>query len=377
VSAFVTSPDPNIVADPGAVAQPAPSSGNRRRGLRLPRFLHNKKALVGACMLLFLVLFAIIGPWVAPYNPSTTGPDLVGGPTAHHWFGTDQLGRDIFSQVLTGTRGVMLVGFAAGFIATVLSVLIGISSGYLPGRAGESLSALSNVLLVIPALPLIIIIASDLPNSGGWTVTLVIGLTSWAWNARLLRAQTLSVRRRDYIEAARASGESTWRILIFEIMPNLTAIIASGFIGTVIFAVLSEITLAFIGVSSVSDWNWGYILYWAQSQDALGQDAWWWFVPAGLAIAVLGTGLGLMNFGIDEFVNPRLRSSGPNRIRTATGRRVRMRVGFTPVLGDVVPVDAVPANQTVVIEEEVEGGGWAEAPPQAQQVHEHGQGDDR
>jgi peptide/nickel transport system permease protein len=371
VSAFVTSPDPNIVVDPGALAPVPRGSRDRRRGLRLPRFLHNKKALFGACMLGFLLIFAIIGPYIAPYNPNATGPELVAGPSSAHWFGTDQLGRDIFSQVLIGTRGVMLVGFAAGLIATILSVLIGISSGYLPGKAGESLSALSNVLLVIPALPLIIIVASDLPNSGGWTVTLVIGLTSWAWNARLLRAQTLSIRRRDYIEAARASGESTWRILIFEIMPNLTAIIASGFIGTVIFAVLSEITLAFIGVSSVSEWNWGYTLYWAQSQDALGQNAWWWFVPAGLAIALLGTSLGLMNFGIDEFVNPRLRSSGPNRIKTAGGRRVRMRVGFTPVLSDVAPIDADPADQATVIEEEVEGGGWAEVP------NAQTQGDDR
>lgn len=371
MSAFVTSPDPNVVADPGAIGQPVPSSGGRRRGLRLPRFLRNKKALVGACMLLFLLIFAIIGPYIAPDNPSAPGPDLMAHPSGAHWFGTDHLGRDIFSQVLVGTRGVMLVGFAAGLLATVLSVLIGISSGYLPGRAGESLNALSNVLLVIPALPLIIIVASDLPNSGGWTVTLVIGLTSWAWNARLLRAQTLSIRRRDYIEAARASGESTWRILMFEIMPNLTAIIASGFIGTVIFAVLSEITLAFIGVSTVSEWNWGYILYWAQSQDAVGQNAWWWYVPAGLAIALLGTGLGLMNFGIDEFVNPRLRSSGPNRIRTASGRRVRMRVGFTPVLGDAEPIDAVPPGQTVVIEEQVEGGGWAET------AQVQPQGDDR
>ena len=373
MSAFVTSPDPEITSEPGAgiLAGPAAPGGRRRRGgLHLPRFLQNKKALVGACMLLFLVVFAVIGPWIAPHDPNAPGPQLVAGPSAAHWFGTDQLGRDIFSQVLTGTRGVMLVGFAAGLLATVLSVLIGISSGYLPGRAGESLSALSNVLLVIPALPLIIIIASDLPNSGGWTVTLVIGLTSWAWNARLLRAQTLSIRRRDYIEAARASGETTWRILAFEIMPNLTAIIASGFIGTVIFAVLSEITLAFIGVSQVSAWNWGYVLYWAQSQDALGQNAWWWFVPAGLAIALLGTGLGLLNFGIDEFVNPRLRSSGPSRIRTASGRRVRMRVGFTPVLSDAAPIDGDPEAGGVV-EEQIEGGGWAEA------AHVQTQGDDR
>lgn len=143
----------------------------------------------------------------------------------------------------------------------------------------------------------------------------------------MLRAQTLSLRRRDYVDAARATGEPTWRIIGFELLPNLTAVIAARFVDTVVFAVLAEIALAFIGVSGVSDWNWGTILFWAQSQQALAQAAWWWFVPAGLAIAVLGTALALLNFAIDEFVNPRLRSV------TIPG----MRVGFTPVLREEKP----------------------------------------
>jgi peptide/nickel transport system permease protein len=150
----------------------------------------------------------------------------------------------------------------------------------------------------------------------------------------VLRAQTLSLRRRDFVEAARATGEKTWRIIVFELLPNLTAVIAARFVDTVIFAVLSEIALAFIGVSGVSDWNWGTILFWAQSQQALAQGAWWWFVPAGLAIAVLGTALSLINFGIDEYVSPRLRSAGRTTIKTTRGRTVRMRIGFTPVLGN-------------------------------------------
>jgi peptide/nickel transport system permease protein len=304
-----------------------------RLRLTRPRFLRSGKATAGALILLFFIVFAVIGPWVAPYSPDATGASVVAAPSSAHWFGTDQLGRDIFSQLLVGTRGVIVVGFAAGAIATILSLLIGIASGYLPGRGGEALNVLSNVFLVLPALPLLIIITSATPNNGGWIVVLTIGLTSWAWNARLLRAQTLSLRRRDYIESARATGESTPRIIVFEILPNLTAIIASGFVGTVVFTVLLEITLAFVGIN-VSEWNWGTVLYWAQSEDALAQNAWWWFVPAGLAIALLGTGLALLNFGIDEFVNPRLRSAGRTRVRTRAGRRVRMRVGFTPVLVD-------------------------------------------
>jgi peptide/nickel transport system permease protein len=303
----------------------------KRRRLR---FVANPKAAIGLALMGLFVLLAIIGPWISPYDPSARGSELVGPPSAAHWLGTTHLGQDIMSQLLSGTRSVILVGLLAGVVASALSLLIGVTSGYLSGAGAEGLSALSNVFLVIPALPLIIIITSILPETGDITIALVIGLTSWAWGARVLRAQTLSLRRRDYIEAARATGESTWRIILFEIMPNLTAVIASNFIGTVIFAVTSEITLAFIGVNTSGDsWNWGTILFWAQGQQALAQGAWWWFVPAGLAIALLGTALSLLNFGIDEFVSPRLRGNGKSKVKTVDGKTVRMRVGFTPVLG--------------------------------------------
>ncbi|GAA0554087.1 ABC transporter permease [Paractinoplanes ferrugineus] len=326
-----TSSIEQVIPGQGSMAQPEePRPGRSRRQRFL--FVRNKKAATGLVILAGYTIVGVIGPWVAPYDPSARGNDLVQGPSAAHWFGTTHLGQDVFSQILVGTRSVMLVGFLAGAIATVLSVLIGVTAGYLGGKTDDSLSMLTNVVLVIPAVPLMIIITSVLNNASDMLVALVIGLTSWSWNARVLRAQTLSLRRRDFVEASRASGESTWRIIVFELMPNLTAVIASGFVGTVIFAVLSEITLAFIGVVSNSGWNWGTILFWAQGQQALGQDAWWWFVPAGLAIALLGTSLSLINFGIDEFVSPRLRSAGKTKLRTASGRTVRMRIGFTPVL---------------------------------------------
>ena len=343
-----------IIPGEGSVAQPAATRAKRQRF----RFISNAKVTTGLGILGVYALFAIIGPWVAPYDPDARSSDLVQPPSTEHWFGTTHLGQDIFSQILVGTRGVIVVGLIAGVVATVLSILIGVTSGYLGGPADESLSAVSNVFLVIPALPLIIIVTSTISNAGDLVVALVIGLTSWAWGARVLRAQTLSLRRRDYVEAARATGEKTWRIILFEILPNLTAIIASGFVGTVIFAVLSEITLAFIGISSISTWNWGTILFWAQGQQALAQGAWWWFVPAGLAIALLGTALSLVNFGIDEFVNPRLRSGGRTRVRTASGHTVRMRVGFTPVLGPPRSgAPPLPAGATVLSNADREGAG--------------------
>ncbi|MEU9321757.1 ABC transporter permease [Streptomyces sp. NPDC048295] len=299
--------------------------GTRAPGRRGTRLLRGRKTVIGLGILAFFAVIAVLGPWIAPYDPDTMSDQLLRPPSAAHWFGTTQTGQDVLSQILVGTRGVLVVGFVAGILATVLSVLIGVSAGFLGGTADELLSLLSNVFLVIPGLPLIIIIASFVSDTGDILIAAVIALTSWAWGARVLRAQTLSLRRRDYVEAARATGEPTWRIIFFEVLPNLTAVIASGFVSTVIFAILSEITLAFIGVADISDWNWGTVLFWAQSNQALAQGAWWWFVPAGLCIALLGMSLALINFGIDEFVNPRLRTG------TGASRKVRMRVGFTPV----------------------------------------------
>ena len=336
----VTAPVDVAPQEPSATAPP-PSTR-----LRL-RFLSNRKVAVGLGLLFVFILMAIFGPMLAPYDPSARSADILQAPSAKHWFGTTHIGQDIFSQVLEGSRSVMLVGFGAGVVATIVAVLFGVTAGYLSGASGEAVSAVSNVFLVLPALPLIIIITTAIPHGGDWVVALVIGLTSWAWGARILRAQTLSLRRRDFVEAARATGESTWRIILFEILPNLTAIIASSFVGTVIYAVMTEVALAFIGVQGLNAWNWGTILNWAESEEALALGAWWWFVPVGFFIALLGTALSLLNFGIDEIVNPRLRSSGTSKVRDISGRMVRMRVGFTPVLA---PDGAAPAPLKVATE---------------------------
>jgi peptide/nickel transport system permease protein len=318
-----------VAVDPAVVAPSEVQLTRRGRRARLGIF-RNTKALVGVVILSFFIIIAIIGPWIAPYDPSKVTPESMLPPSAAHWLGTTGTGQDILSQLIVGTQGVMVVGLVAGILATIISVIVGVISGFIGGTGDEVLSLISNIFLVIPALPLIIIIAGLLPSAGGMTIALVIALTGWAWGARVLRAQTLSLRKRDFVEAARANGEPLWRIVFFEIMPNLTAIIASGFIGTVIFAILSEVTLAFIGVTSISTWNWGTVLFWAQSSQALVQGAWWWFVPAGLCIAAVGTSLTLINFGIDEFVNPRLRNTAASA-GILRKKKIRARIGFTPV----------------------------------------------
>lgn len=308
--------------DPGTPAIIQPDQPGRR----LPRF--SAKMLVGLSLLGLFVVMAIVGPIVAPYDPTAIGPDVLAGPSAAHLLGTTQTGQDVLSELLVGARATVIVAFVAGAIATSLSVIVGVSAGYFGGLGGELLSMLSNIFLVIPVLPLLVVLTSFLPGASSLVVAVVIGLIAWAWGARVLRAQTLSLRNQDYIQAARAVGERSWRIILHEILPNEVAVVASSFLFTVIAAILTDAGLIFLGLGSTSEWSWGLLLYWAQNNEALTVGAWWWFVPPGLCIALLGTSLALINFGLDEFINPRLRAAGLTRKER---RAMSLDQGMTPV----------------------------------------------
>jgi len=256
----------------------------RRRSIRsLPL-----KVKVGGGILGVFVLIAIIGPAVAPYDPSATGTQVTPlAPTLHHLLGTTSSGQDVLSQLLVGLRSTVVLGLLTGLIATVLAVGVGVSAGFLGGLADEGLSLVTNVFLVLPALPLLIVVLGYLPPSSGQLPTaVVLSALGWPWGARVIRAQTLTLRNRDYVSAARESGERTWRIIVFEILPNEISLIAASFVGTVLYAILTSVALAFIGVSSFSGWSLGTMLYWAEGQSAIQVGAWWWYVPPGVAAAV-------------------------------------------------------------------------------------------
>lgn len=270
----------------------------------------NPKSIAGLCIMLFFTIIAVFAPIIAPYDPLEKDyTSLLQPPSSKHWLGTTHMGEDVFSQIVWGTRGVLVVGLVVGVLATCVSVIIGVTAGYVGGWKGDSLSALSNVFLVIPQLPLLIIVASQFDNPSILLIAAVLAVTGWAWGARVLRAQTLSLRNRDFVQASKANGEPIWRIICVEMLPNLMSIIASSFVGTVNAAILNLTTLAFVGVIPITNLNWGTVLYWAQQNGAF-PNYWWWYIPAGLCIAVLGMALSLINFGIDEYVNPRLRSAG-------------------------------------------------------------------
>jgi len=303
----------------------------------------NPKSATGLIILGAFAIVALFAPWIAPYPPTAQHLDqTLEAPSLQHLLGTTHIGEDVFSQLVYGTRGVLLVGFLATIMATVVAIVVGVTAGYLRGWRSEALSALANVFLVLPALPLIIIVASQFQDPPLWIIAAVLGLTGWAWGARVLRAQTMSLRNRDFIQAARANGEPLHRIILVEMLPNLMAIIASSFVGTMTAAVLGLTTLAFIGVIPVSNLNWGTILFWAQQNNAF-PDYWWWYVPAGLCIALLGVALSLINFGIDEYVNPRLRSAG-ERARALKKRGIDQNAAVTAVRPGALPASSPAAG---------------------------------
>jgi peptide/nickel transport system permease protein len=271
------------------------------------RLTANKKISTGTGIVGFFILVAIFGPLFIRQDPNTLSQLSNASPSPAHWLGTTTLGQDIFSQIIVGTRTSMFWGFLTGLLVTALSVIVGLVGGYFGGIVDEILSLLTNVFLVLPALPLAIVLASYFPR-GPFTIALVITFTSWAWGARVLRSQTLSMRSREFVTASRAGGEGRWRIIFAEILPNEISIVAANFVSTTLYVILAEAALEFLGLGDASTVSWGTMFYWAEKSDALFLGLWWWFIPPGLCIALLGAGLAYINFGIDEIADPRLRS---------------------------------------------------------------------
>jgi peptide/nickel transport system permease protein len=281
------------------------------------------KAKIGGVILAFYVLMAIIGPTIAPNNPSTQTATVLGAtaPSLHHLLGTTSFGQDVLSQLLVSMGSTVELGLLVGVIATALAMVVGLTAGYLGGAADEGLSLLANVFLVLPALPLLIVVLAESGSHSALVPeAVVLSVLGWAWGARVIRAQTLTLRSRDFVAAARESGERTWRIIFCEILPNEVSLIAASFVGTVLYAILTSVVLAFIGVVSLTTWSLGTMLYWAQGQEAIQIGAWWWWIPPGVAAATLGMSLVLLNFGLDELGNPRLRDT---RGRKRRGRKQR------------------------------------------------------
>ncbi|MFP1601456.1 ABC transporter permease [Microbacterium sp. 2216-1] len=281
---------------------------SRIRRVRSGSPLRSAKFVTGLALVLGITLFAVIAPMFAQ-DPTFTGNESMQPPSAEHWLGTTKLGNDMFSQLATGARGSLLVGVLAGGIAIVLSLIFGVLAGYLAGWREDALALITNVMIVIPGLPLVMVIASFVSNRSWQLVAVILGITSWAGAAYVLRLQARSLRSRDYVYAAKVAGEKSWRTILVELMPNLLPLLTAQFLFAIIFAILNEAGLSYLGLGPNSSITWGTILNDAQSGQALSRGAWWWFVPPGVMIAGLGAGLALINFSIDEVINPKLRNA--------------------------------------------------------------------
>jgi oligopeptide/dipeptide ABC transporter ATP-binding protein len=267
----------------------------------------NRKALVGVLLMLVFVVLAIFPGQIAPYDPSAEIFTPALGPSRDHLLGTTAYGQDIFSQVVWGTRLSLVIALAVGALATGLAVLVGVSAGYLGGATDGFLSLVTDVILVLPIFPLIIVIAAYEKNAGLLTLVVVLGVLGWSYGARQLRSQTLSLRRRDFLESALVRGERKSYIILHEILPTMTSLIVATFLGAAIYAVLTAAGLQFIGLGDPNSQSWGTMLYWAQNNEALFAGMPLWAIAPGVCIALLGASFALLNYAFDEISSPALR----------------------------------------------------------------------
>lgn len=276
--------------------------------------LRSWKVRTGLGIIVLFTLAAIFGPWfnatVVGYNAKSLNYLAIGqSPNLHHLLGTTSTGQDVLAQLIAGSRNSLLVGVVAAVIGTTLAILFGVTAGFFGKGVDTVLNFITNLFIVMPVFPLTLVVAGYLQGTGPLTIALVIGVFGWAGGARSLRAQTMSLRNRDFTMAMRMLGENRLRLIFVEVFPQLSGWVSAMFLHGIIGGVLAEAGLAFLGISDPDTVSWGTMIQNAQQQNAILNGQWWWFIPPGICIAAIGTATGLINFGIDEIASPRLRSA--------------------------------------------------------------------
>jgi peptide/nickel transport system permease protein len=278
----------------------------------------NRKATVGTILLVLFILVALFPGVIARDNPSADAYKPHLGLSTAHLLGTTAYGQDMFAQLVWGTRNVMIIAFTAGLATTAIAVLVGVAAAYLGGLWDSSLNVLTDVLLVIPLFPLLIVIAAYAHGGGTLVLIVVITVTSWSYTARQLRSQALTLRSRDFLEAARVRGERRLYIIVMEVIPTMTSLIVAAFLTNALYAILFASSLQFIGLGDPNTVSWGTMLYWAQNNAALQTGQPLWAIAPGACIAVLGAAFALLNYAFDEIGNPALRPvRRSKRVRSA------------------------------------------------------------
>jgi peptide/nickel transport system permease protein len=302
-------PDKLEVATAPVTVTGAPST---RRG-RAPRSeflyfaLRNWKFVLGLFVVTSVLVLAIVGPQLTDHRPLEFSGPTDQRPSSDYWFGTTAFGQDVFAQFAWGLRAAFLVGALGGGLAWLIGATVGFTAGYRGGMVDDVLNMLTNVVLVIPTLAILIIVAAYMDMHSYVTEAVLIGLTSWPWAARAVRAQTFSLKTREFVDIARLSGRSTRRIIATEIAPNMSSYLLMMFILLFGGAILIGASLDFLGLGPAESVSLGLMMNNSFLASALLLGSWWWFVPPGLGIIAIVGGLYVMNVGLDEIFNPKLR----------------------------------------------------------------------
>src|SRR4051794_32096365 len=302
-------------------APAAPSVSRRPRGGIFRAILHNRKAMTGAALLLLFILLAAVPKLFVPWlkgDPQAIGDLPLQGPSSAHWLGTTGLGQDVYAELIYSTRESLIIAVVAGLGATILAVIIGVSAAYLGGAADNVLSMMTDIFLVLPTFPLIIVLATYAGKGNLTVIIVVLILTGWSYGARQMRAQALSLRNRDFLESARVRGERPSYIIVVEVLPTMISLIVANFLGAALYSVLTAAGLQFLGLGDPNSLSWGTMLYWAQNQGALVNGLPAWALSPGLAVALLGVSFALLNYAFDEISNPALRPVRRRRARSAS-----------------------------------------------------------
>jgi peptide/nickel transport system permease protein len=274
-------------------------------------FMENRQGRTGLFVLVFFVLLAIIGPFLvsaSSIDPATAPGIPLSPPSLAFPLGTDNFGRSVLSLMVVGTRISLLVGFTAAFGAILIGSAVGVTSGYFGGtKIDAALNAFTNWFLVLPWIALAIALAAILGPTL-FNVILVIAITSWASTARLVRAQALSVKERPFIERSRALGAGHWHLVTRHLLPNVFPVIFANAVLMVALAILSETTLAILGLGDPNAISWGRIIEESFTAGALSAGWWWWLIPPGLAILAVTLSFTMVGYALDEVLSPRLRA---------------------------------------------------------------------
>jgi peptide/nickel transport system permease protein len=290
-----------------ATGTPLAPPGVAHRSEFLYFAFRNWKFVVGLSVVISMLALAVVGPFLADNRPLEFGGPTDQPPSAAYWFGTTSFGQDVFAQFVYGLRSAFLVGALGGGIAWLLGAGIGFTAGYRGGWIDDVLNMITNVVLVIPTLAILIIVAAYLNMQSYVTEAVLIGLTSWPWAARAVRAQTFSLKTRDFVDVARLSGRRTRQIIATEIAPNMSSYLLMMFILLFGGAILIGASLDFLGLGPATSVSLGLMMHNAFLASAMLLGFWWWFVPPGVGIIAIVGGLYVMNVGLDEVFNPKLR----------------------------------------------------------------------